>query len=740
MKSPLNQSEVARKNATDYFSGKYKMTVDARNSQHLYIRLERDTGSGYQVIIPQFDGKDPQYNQGTTPDEVRYAITGGTGGGCNNHEISWIRVKGNCAVYGALPSTGPFDGWDTARDNNSRVPDDRNISTKLVAEPFDLSIASLNADQTLYETKPVSANGNNVEVAIYEKNGLIPISENIEEFDAGETAHIHEASFTVNKAYKDAVLGFKICATNEHNATTNEDSFTLWPTANCDNNAQILLCNENNPDTPQWHICYSSDNFAIRPKNFEISTPDLDAYKAGNGYQFTYYAKDVNNAPAGNYNESEDGSFEVVTAIKDESKTGCINNSIERNVSINFHDGIDTNVTYMNTVGDFNMTIQEINGSEFALVDEDDTPIDNRLIESSTIDLLHIVPSAFKMTPSFTDHHIVGTTSFTYISNVSSVQHDMTADLNVSIEAIIADGTLAENYNTDCYADSTQFIIDYNLSAITPNNALNQIELYEETTNQELSEPLPTTPAVDKEMTITFTKDLFKATDTGKANINLNINFDRTNNHPVNPFKLSINDINLTEDDNEVSSEKTVNQDAHYLYARAKSTKYFYDDIRTNIATTPIKVEVYCDKWPASAHCPGVDVLNGATNDAKWYISTSHDSTSGDGNIYPFIDATLYDATVSPAEAVITTNGIANNITVRNDSQTVPYTVEVTLDDHTPTITSSWLVYNPNDPIAYPIPFYKVRFIGNATWSGVGDTGNVVGTDASSKKTKRLDW
>ncbi len=42
--SPLNQPKVAQKSGYDangYFSGRYKMTVDARDVNHLYIRLER---------------------------------------------------------------------------------------------------------------------------------------------------------------------------------------------------------------------------------------------------------------------------------------------------------------------------------------------------------------------------------------------------------------------------------------------------------------------------------------------------------------------------------------------------------------------------------------------------------------------------------------------------------------------------------------------------------------------------
>jgi len=44
------------------------------------------------------------------------------------------------------------------------------------------------------------------------------------------------------------------------------------------------------------------------------------------------------------------------------------------------------------------------------------------------------------------------------------------------------------------------------------------------------------------------------------------------------------------------------------------------------------------------------------------------------------------------------------------------------------------------DTFKSPSPFYKVRFIGQAGWAGHGDTGNVVESNASTKKNRRLGW
>lgn len=137
---------------------KFRMTVDARDDAHLYIRLERDTGSGYTTIINQFDAKDPQYNQSTTPDLVRFALTAGTGGGCNAHEIDELKVWGRCTPYN--PSTDnpvpiSFDARETSigmNDNN------RSITTKIVNKPTTLNIVSLDTEGNLNTYSGVNEN------------------------------------------------------------------------------------------------------------------------------------------------------------------------------------------------------------------------------------------------------------------------------------------------------------------------------------------------------------------------------------------------------------------------------------------------------------------------------------------------------------------------------------------------------------------------------------------------------
>jgi len=48
------------------------------------------------------------------------------------------------------------------------------------------------------------------------------------------------------------------------------------------------------------------------------------------------------------------------------------------------------------------------------------------------------------------------------------------------------------------------------------------------------------------------------------------------------------------------------------------------------------------------------------------------------------------------------------------------------------TATNSWLMFKD--------PLYQVECIVPSNWTGLGDTGHVVGTSANTKKIKKLSW
>ena len=87
-----------------YESGRYRITVDMSVAGEQNVTLERDTGSGFVIVIGPFNALDASYNQGQTPESFRAAFSAGTGGGCNHHEIDNVKICGLGDIYSASES------------------------------------------------------------------------------------------------------------------------------------------------------------------------------------------------------------------------------------------------------------------------------------------------------------------------------------------------------------------------------------------------------------------------------------------------------------------------------------------------------------------------------------------------------------------------------------------------------------------------------------------------------------
>jgi hypothetical protein len=650
--------------------------------------------------------------------------------------------KNNC---GQAYVSGPFDAWDTFRDNTTTPPIDRNISTKIVSKPFKLSLASLNSDNTQYETK--AGESSNIEVNIYNYPNLKPISNTVY-FDANTTAHISNSDeFIVSKAVKQAVVGFRLCATYDNN----DKIYHLYPSSEC--SGGNYDCNATTEGTPTWHICYAKDDFAIRPNKFAIIKNIDSNISSEDDVNITLQALDADNIPAIDYNEtlSFGNSLSSPVLEYNVTKAGCSTETLNITQSdIKFVNG-EVNITVKyNDVGDINIILHENNGFEFAKVDNDDTDYNAQTDDTSESDntydreitpdnqIFGFIPHHFDIYATIKDHHQSPDTNFTYISS----DLNMSATIAIDIIAKNKNGDTVKNYTSTCYAQpiDLNFTFQYNthddnLVPMGLNRMYYLVEDREDSSryyNYDTYEGVPLN-----------TKKLDHAIDTNAifptgehnstAYLNVKIGYDRANNTPINPFELNSNisviDLNGVTN---LTPGKTSN--ATYLYARAKSTKFIYDDITANSVATPIKVEVYCDRWPVSAtNCPNVDILNGATNDTKWYISTNHNSANDDGTIS--LETPMSDVEITTNIDIIN-GGINNNISVTSINRNAPLTVPVYLSNN----ISKWLIYNPSSPIAYPTPFYSVGFIGNSTWGGIGKTGNIVNTDTNYRNTRRLEW
>ncbi len=508
----------------------------------------------------------------------------------------------------------------------------------------------------------------------------------------------------------------------------------------------------------------STDNFAIRPKAFNANISDGDTFVSGELTNLQFEALNANNVtPTEDYNEIENSSFSVDINITDPSKT-CPT-TIELNPSVQFVDGIDTGDFFFNDVGkDLNFTVSEINGSEYALVDADDSNDSVRLITPFERNI-SVIPDRFIIEANLTDHN--SDHNFTYLHDINNYDlddnYEMAADLNITIKAMGADDNITRNYMETCYAEDTNLTLTLGSTDITYPGAVQPLThfLYynpaEDDGTSDSGEGNYTLPTATGN-TITITSlpienipSTFPADapdGNGTTQIQYKLNFDRQQNLVVNPFKLELTDVNITDTDNvEGSTGPLTNQNATLQYARSRPSMFFYEDISEPSVLTPIAIDVYCSLGYTACNNLGIDTVLGQINETNWWLSTGHSKTQGDGNITleinlpgAIIEGKNTDTPTVDTDVNIESQGQDPSITVTSNATVLPMTVEVDLDESNPTDTNHWLIYNPDSDIVPPSPFYKVRFIGDSGWVGVGETGYVLENNASSRKTKRLDW
>jgi MSHA biogenesis protein MshQ len=82
---------------------RYRVIIDHSNNINSWVTVERDSGSGYVTIIPQYDAK-AQAGQAAVPTNWMLSYTGSTGGATNIHEIDNLSV---CTAQPILPIGGP---------------------------------------------------------------------------------------------------------------------------------------------------------------------------------------------------------------------------------------------------------------------------------------------------------------------------------------------------------------------------------------------------------------------------------------------------------------------------------------------------------------------------------------------------------------------------------------------------------------------------------------------------------
>jgi hypothetical protein len=456
-----------------------------------------------------------------------------------------------------LPHIGSFDAWDN--DSNHNI-NDRNITTKIVNKEFTLRIASIKDGEMKKQPKEGSYPKKDITIkyALVDNNNNNVNITSYEDFDASSSAKI-TPSFTISKAYKNVYVQFKICS--DFNDIKNK--YNVYAYESCSN--------ECTPSDSKEEKCirkfYSSDNFAIRPDHFAVNVDTSKKYKAGNTISdISIKAVDASGNNVFNYNElSDDLNLKVV----DDKITAS-----NVDYSFTFNNG-NADIDYIKypEVGYIELNLSEKVGSEFAKVDEDDTPnTTQRLITSGSSEPFKVIPDHFAITDVNVSNFNQG--KYTYLSeDVES----MSGDFNATITAENKAGNPTKNYKAGLYAKDVNITIPF-----SPDKIENLTKIITQYGENNIS---------DKNISFVIGEGNFSEAE---FKLGLKINFNRDSGKPVNEFNLTLNDLNVTDEDDINGSE---NIDKNITFRYGKVTPENVSTYSSTSVVVPAHYYYYHNDW-----------------------------------------------------------------------------------------------------------------------------------------------
>ncbi|WP_175474908.1 DUF6701 domain-containing protein [Atopomonas hussainii] len=144
---------------------RYKLVMDGREAGKVYLRVDRDTGSGYQNLIANFDAR-ADVNQAPLPQNFLLSFTGSTGGSRNIHELDNVQV---CSRFG-ITTPVLIDHIRLEHDGNGLTCSPETVTvkacrdsacTQLYTDPVSVTLAG-----TGWAQNPLTVTGGSATVAL----------------------------------------------------------------------------------------------------------------------------------------------------------------------------------------------------------------------------------------------------------------------------------------------------------------------------------------------------------------------------------------------------------------------------------------------------------------------------------------------------------------------------------------------------------------------------------------------
>ena len=330
---------------------------------------------------------------------------------------------------------------------------------------------------------------------------------------------------------------------------------------------------------------------------------------------------DESNSASSDYNESENSSFSVDF---NDSKNGCNTGTAQRG-SVVFTDGDSGNVDInYSEIGDINISIQEIQGSEFAKVDSDDTADSDRYIEANST-VVTVKPYEINITSS----SFSTSTGTRWLYDAKNIDDMFTTPL-AEVSVYSKSGNLMSDFNSSCYGSDMNITFHYDYDA----QSSTKLTLDGNLTSLD-------SDITDINKTVILYSSLFSG---GKATATYRFGVDKNVSNPINPVNVGMKDITI--DTPNLSKLYGSAKDTNTLPTETNATLYYgrlrADDIKTN--TSPINQKLYFEIYSSNS-------LSSFPQDSiNWYLNSNH-TESKYGSVI-LSDSKVYRDIIKEGEAL----------------------------------------------------------------------------------------
>jgi len=388
----------------------------------------------------------------------------------------------------------------------------------------------------------------------------------------------------------------------------------------------------------------STDQFAVRPWKFEINVTTPQPIKAGDEFNVTIDAVDINGSNAKDYNETI--NIKGTSPDLNYSSLKCLTGDLNMtDGNLTFQDG-EANLTLKYTeVGDLNLSLQEFNDSTtFAYVDRNDSneTLDMLLIDGNYTIINNFIPHHFEVNATLKNYDLDG--NFTYLDR----DFNLYSKVELNITAQNENNETTKNYNTECYAKN----IDINVSKVlnpSPEGNLTQlIYAYKDINGNEST---INSQNIDDNISINYSESNFTTDDNGSTNITFLINFDRNSSKVVNPFEFNVSSVKIN-DGNTSETNLDVNTSSIFYYGNL-----FLFDLKAskdNFTTRDNYFVVYDNNSSDDKKPTDTQLVY------DWYFNNYHQSKDGNITNNNIIVSSDYNSSNEIGDVNVTIHSIAN--------------------------------------------------------------------------------